>query len=1024
MNDADPGSDPAEQRERFTARLEAASVSPRRFIDVRDGEKGTRTAGHQQPINWLAPDADELSGNYGVHPGYGLIEFDVDDYEDEHDTEALDALPKTFTVKSPHTADDAPGHRYYAVEDDGDVKEVLEDVAGTLNPEPSWGEIKYDGKYVVGPGSQLDGCTKEWCNECEKPDGGYYRIAEDVPIATLSAEEIAEVLRADPEFSEEEEQKASDVFDLPPEDGGDGGDEEWLTEADIREALEHIDPDVDRPKWVRIGYALGGFFDDSTALDLFEEWSRGGSKWDADAKRDAPDIIDDADPGGDATIATVVELAKRGGWDLSTCPSAEAGRAKRLKEATDGGTVAESAWDGDQPVGNPDGLPTLTEVIIDDADEWFDKESQTVTVHPVADHDLDDLTDRFEDGNIPDSIVADILVSDDLDGDGEDAFKSWRTNPNDWTVEIAEIVTDPWSGVIQGFYADTKETRGIMKDQSFHAAAGQLLDERDILQTKEGETILVYDEDRGFYRRDGAEADLETHLESKLDYAFSPARANRIIRTACTRRREFADDLGGPDREVVVANGVLDITEPDDPDLHPHTPEKWFTAGLPVEYDPDAECSRFREFVDEAVEDDDVAKLQEYLGYTLLVGEQPFKKAMFLVGPTDSGKGTFLQVVENLLGTENVANETLHSLTDTRWGPHSLFGRIANIRNEISRRDVKNPQKFKEMTGGEDPIDAEDKGKSKYEFTVTQKFWFATNQFPEVESADDAFYNRLLFASFPNRVPDSEKDPALDDKLEAELSGILNWALEGLARLLNNGQFTDVRDQQTKESLVEQFGGLTERFAHACLDITGDDEDMVVKGDLHNLALTYANHSGVDERPTQRKFTTEMKQIEGVGDDKQRVAGESESVYTGIRVEPKALAALDADVRYKNSDGDHGRGSDPQTSLEQPDGSDNKDDGDGEQSDESSNDPDGGADVDESEDKGDANISELARRQSYATIQETIEELQTDDEPAAIDDVLEAIPHTEDRGRHVIQNMLDAGRLMHPNGDDEVVRIV
>lgn len=581
-------------------------------------------------------------------------------------------------------------------------------------------------------------------------------------------------------------------------------------------------------------------------------------------------------------------------------PGSQPGRV-----ASDGGTAAASSGTAGP---GADDAPTLSESVIEAPEQWFDTDTQTVTIRPVSDYALDELAERFEDGEIPGGTVADILVSDDMTDDGREALAAWRNDPEAWTVEIAEIDTSPWSEIIPEFYADTKESRGRRKDKARQAAVDQLLRERDLLQSKEGRTVFVYDEDRGYYRRDGAEADLDTHLEDRLDYAYSPARSQKIIKTACARYRKFADEIGGPKRELCVSNGVLDISEPSNPEQEPHTPDKLFTSGLPVEYDSDAECPRFMEFVNESVEDDDLPKLQEYLGYTLLVGEQPFKKAMFLVGPTDSGKGTFLGVVESLLGKENVASETLYDLINTRWGPHSLYGRAANIRNEITPGGVKNVQKFKELTGGEDRISAEDKNKPKYEFTVTQKLWFATNQFPDVEGADEAFYNRLLFVSFPNRVPDGEKDQELDEKLRAELSGILNWALEGLARLLETGQFTDVRDQQTKESLVEEFGGLEERFKHACLEITGDDQDMVVKGDLYDLALAYAGHSGFEDRPTQRQFTTNMKEIQGVSDSKERVEGESERVYTGLRVKPKAIEALEGDVRYRTSDGDSSRG--------------------------------------------------------------------------------------------------------------------
>ena len=179
------------------------------------------------------------------------------------------------------------------------------------------------------------------------------------------------------------------------------------------------------------------------------------------------------------------------------------------------------------------------------------------------------------------------------------------------------------------------------------------------------------------------------------------------------------------------------------------------------------------------------------------------------------------------------------------------------------------------------------------------------------------------------------------------------------------------------------------------LDITGDDGDMVVKGDLHDLALTYAQHSGVDERPTQRAFTTAMKKMEGVGDDKQRIDGSTEHVYTGVRVESKALAALDTDVRSRTSDG---TGSDPQSRF---DGEPEPDAGDSSQEDE-----DG---------KGN---DELAVSSARKPIAEAIEEI---DGGATTEEVVEAVPHTPEKAREHIEAMLEADTITRD--DDRRLKI-
>lgn len=181
-------------------RIREADLDSERFINVHDGEKGTH--------NHTQFGAERISGNYGIYAGGGLVDVDVDDYSEDTNDDALAAvngLPATLTVETPHTDGVTGGHRFYRVEP-GDEFETAEEacqaVTGATNPTPSWGEIRVKNQYVVGPGSELDGCDKEWCGECATPDGGGYKIANDRPIATITADELADILRADPQYQQ------------------------------------------------------------------------------------------------------------------------------------------------------------------------------------------------------------------------------------------------------------------------------------------------------------------------------------------------------------------------------------------------------------------------------------------------------------------------------------------------------------------------------------------------------------------------------------------------------------------------------------------------------------------------------------------------------------------------------------------------------------------------------------------------------------------------------------------------------
>jgi hypothetical protein len=120
--------------------------------------------------------ADELDGNYGVMAGDGLVIVDIDDYDgDQTVPDSVKSLPPTFTVETPHGGE----HRYYAVSDP------------VSNSQCEWGEIRAAKQYVVGPGSELDSCSKSW-HDCSGDDAGLYTVLEDRALAHISPSALPE----------------------------------------------------------------------------------------------------------------------------------------------------------------------------------------------------------------------------------------------------------------------------------------------------------------------------------------------------------------------------------------------------------------------------------------------------------------------------------------------------------------------------------------------------------------------------------------------------------------------------------------------------------------------------------------------------------------------------------------------------------------------------------------------------------------------------------------------------------------
>jgi len=427
------------------------------------------------------------------------------------------------------------------------------------------------------------------------------------------------------------------------------------------------------------------------------------------------------------------------------------------------------------------------------------------------------------------------------------------------------------------------------------------------------DTEDIYSCSDGVWHRNG-----EERLKTALHYAAHSANSKRLHSELCHQVRSNPlhkvgrEELGAPNGTIAVANGLLDLREQSD---RPLTPEDYALNRLSVEFDPGADYdgTEWQEFLDDAVRDGDQPKLQEYAGYLLWHHAQPFGKALFLVGPTDSGKGTFLDVIESIIGEENIASQSLYNLMQSRFGMAEIYGKMANIRNEVTGGGLKNVERFKELTGGGDRVSAERKGQNPFKFQVTQKFVFATNQVPKIEHAGEPFFNRLLFVKFPDTVPPHEQDRDLGDRLKDEAPAILNWMLDGLNRLLENNGFTDERDIGGKREIADAFGNVLERFAHNLLEITGDPNDKVHKGQLHDLYAEYADYIGKSADP-QGQFTKGLKGMTGVDDGESRKVDDPDDskprVFTGVRVIGEHVEEIGADLpnhSYANEGGSGGQ---------------------------------------------------------------------------------------------------------------------
>ena len=222
--------------------------------------------------------------------------------------------------------------------------------------------------------------------------------------------------------------------------------------------------------------------------------------------------------------------------------------------------------------------------------------------------------------------------------------------------------------------------------------------------------------------------------------------------------------------------------------LQPHSPDVRSTVQLSVDWDPDATCPEFDAWLGQVIPADMVDLMWELIGYLLYSGN-PLHKAIMLTGGGRNGKGTFLRVVNALLGEANVTSVSLHDLVSTRFSTASLFGKIANIAGDIDGTYLESTATFKAITG-QDQISAEHKGRDRFDFTPWAVPVFSANKIPPSSDTTVGYLSRWIVVPFPNDFTGRE-DRTLDTRLHTKdsLAGIAAKAMPALRRLMARGEF-------------------------------------------------------------------------------------------------------------------------------------------------------------------------------------------------------------------------------------------
>ena len=348
------------------------------------------------------------------------------------------------------------------------------------------------------------------------------------------------------------------------------------------------------------------------------------------------------------------------------------------------------------------------------------------------------------------------------------------------------------------------------------------------------------------------------------DLDLKPSKNKRVSIEECCQGRSFlgvhesrVDNLP---ESVNVMNGVYNFV---DESLTPHAPEQYLTTQLPFDYEPDAGCPKWKKFLGEVFVDAQgnpnenmIEFMQQCFGYSLTTWTK-YELSFWLQGGGANGKSTLIHVLSKLSGTASMALN-LGMLERDPYQLALLPGiRVVTCTESPVGLKVADAV-IKSLVSG-DVLNVRMPYGKPFELIPQCKLWWAMNNFPRVADNSEGFWRKVKVVPFSAQFYGKDRNENLRPELEAELSGIFNWAVEGLRSLIADGwlqceavekatelyrQSNDVERVFVTEMCLEGEGyvvrakALYKEYKSWCIDTSHHPKTMTrVSGDWVRLGL-------------------------------------------------------------------------------------------------------------------------------------------------------------------------------------------
>ena len=297
---------------------------------------------------------------------------------------------------------------------------------------------------------------------------------------------------------------------------------------------------------------------------------------------------------------------------------------------------------------------------------------------------------------------------------------------------------------------------------------------------------------------------------------------------------------------IAFKNGVLDVRTLE---LRDYQDDDVIPNVIPHNWNPDAYSETLYNVLDKMACGDvsTCLNLTEFIGVCMVRSAKLCPFFPVLIGTGSNGKSTYIELLKDVVGSENISGLQPKEITAHFLGTH-IVGKTANLGDDISSGylDDRDCAVIKSVATG-DLMFTDVKGGKGFHFQPYCTMVFSCNQFPRLADTTPGFMRRLFPIEF-NAVfspTDDDYDPMIGEKLREETA--LEYAcvigVEGLRRVIKQNQPTPNELSESMKSEIAREANTAMQWFHDD-NVTADYLRGMTKEEAYEQYLKWCERNG------------------------------------------------------------------------------------------------------------------------------------------------------------------------------------